>query len=508
MSRGLVTCAGCAAVVVAVAAAPARAQVEGQEPGAEEEARASARRPSPEPDSEASSGEADDATRLEALEQALRRERARRRDLEQRIAELARSSEEGREEREALRRELALALAREREARRELENRLEEAETFRAQAAHEHTYLTQRLKVVEEAYPSTEVADADDRIVMGGAVWLNYAFREFSDGDREKGGELNFDLFRITVDGTLGGLLLSAQYRYYPFMHAVHHAWAGVSPAKDWQVRFGVTQVPFGILPFASHSYWFGLPYYLGLEDDYDVGVRAIYDHDPWNLQLAAFKNPEFSLGSDLNRYSFDVVAPEGDPRGDEEANQVNARATYTAKLGGAAVELGASAQAGRLYDATTDDVGTRWAAAAHANAFVGPWNAQLEVVRFGAEAAGADDGLLTLGAFGAQRSVAAEGLLVVANLARSMEVDLGPVKTVTCYDDWSAVFKQRGAFDDSWLNTLGCSVQAGPTYTFVDVIVGRNATFLNDGAMMSGLGAGGSGEPELRVNVNWEYFF
>jgi hypothetical protein len=38
-------------------------------------------------------------------------------------------------------------------------------------------------------------------------------------------------------------------------------------------MKLGVSQVPFVIPGFASHYWWFQIPYYLGLEDDYEMGL-------------------------------------------------------------------------------------------------------------------------------------------------------------------------------------------------------------------------------------------
>ena len=53
-------------------------------------------------------------------------------------------------------------------------------------------------------------------------------------------------------------------------------------------MQVGVHQVPFGILPWASHNFYFQLPYYLGLEDDYDLGVKHILKQGEWTSSLGS----------------------------------------------------------------------------------------------------------------------------------------------------------------------------------------------------------------------------
>ena len=73
------------------------------------------------------------------------------------------------------------------------------------------------------------------------------------------------------TDGTHGeNLIFSGQYRLYGYTRTIHHAWFGYRWDDGNQVELGVTQVPFGLLPFATHSFWFGLGYYVGVEDDYE----------------------------------------------------------------------------------------------------------------------------------------------------------------------------------------------------------------------------------------------
>ncbi len=394
----------------------------------------------------------------------------------------------------------------------QLEQRVTSLEHSRSQEQRERAWLTQRVKSIEEHYPTQRVEAPPEEVEIGGALWLNYAYRRFDRGDRRTGGDFGFDLFRVSVDGSLQGILISLQYRFYAYMHAIHHGWLGYAPDDAWQVRVGVTQAPFGLLPYASHSYWFGIPYYLGMEDDYDTGVRVVYDAEPWNLQAAFFKNAEWAIPSKLDRYSFDVVAAEIDGRPIEEQNQGVARAAWQASFGKrSSLELGVSGRAGQLYGTVDDERGHHWAVAGHVNAFFGSWNLQLEGIRYEFAPAGAPGGssrFVTLGAFAAAREVARRGTVVVANLAHTFDMNLGFLRRITCYDDYSVLLKRPASLATSWLNTSGCLVEAGPTYNYLDFIVSRNSTFMNDSVAESGLGPGAGGEIEYRGNVNVEYYF
>lgn len=363
-----------------------------------------------------------------------------------------------------------------------------------------------------------------DTLKIGGALWLNYAYENWNQSNRDRGGDATFDLFRLSVDGEKGNLGISAQYRWYSYMNVIHHGYVYYDFAPEWQGQVGITQVPFGILPYASHSYWFGLPYYFGLEDDYDLGVKLIWDNDPFNIQLAYFKNDEYGNGSRLARYSYDVVSPSSRcttglrpgaigynvSQCNEENNQLNVRFAYLLHhTKDWKTELGLSSEYGQLYNQFSRAKGDHWAAAAHVNSFYGPWNFQLEGGRYELSPknpAGFNRGYTTMGAFLSAEDVANKANFLVVNIARNFNVSWGPITKLTCYNDYSHLFKDNPSYEDSQLNTTGCAVTAGPTYTYVDFILGKNATFLDDPG--TGLGPGATNKWELRFNINFEYYF
>ena len=377
--------------------------------------------------------------------------------------------------------------------------------------------------VAQEEAPAEE--ETGDSLKIGGALWLNYAYLDWNQTNKDKGGDFAFDLFRLSVDGKKGDLGISAQYRWYSYQDVIHHGYFFYDFLPKWQGQLGITQVPFGILPYASHSYWFGMPYYFGLEDDYDIGLKLVYDDDPFNIQLAYFKSDEYGTGARLARYSYDVVRPSNrctsglyptDPGYDvsqcnEENNQLNGRFAYIIDHGNDwTTELGLSGEYGQLYNHYTRAKGTHWAAAAHLNGYYGPWNLQLEFGRYELNPnnpLGFDRKFTTLGAFESPEDVANKSSFLVANIARDFAVSWGPISKLTCYNDYSHMFKDESGFEDSQLNTTGCAVTAGPTYTYIDFILGKNATFLND-PLGTGLAAGATNQWEPRFNINFEYYF
>ncbi|MEX0914275.1 MAG: porin, partial [Wenzhouxiangellaceae bacterium] len=147
--------------------------------------------------------------------------------------------------------------------------------------------------VVLDQRVSNLEAVADDWLgafKFGGAVRLNYSWRDFDEQDKDRFGDFELELFRINADGEIGDVRLSAEWRRYNDFQAIHHAWVGYEFNDQIEARVGISQVPFGILPFASHSFWFGGTYYLGLEDDYDTGVQFVHEpNDDWTFHYAFY---------------------------------------------------------------------------------------------------------------------------------------------------------------------------------------------------------------------------
>ncbi|MGM0428506.1 MAG: hypothetical protein ACQEQ7_14880 [Thermodesulfobacteriota bacterium] len=380
--------------------------------------------------------------------------------------------------------------------------------------------LEEKLAEAQEAQARAEAVEKkeavqEEGLKLGGALRFTYAYRDFKKDSRDKGGDLEFDIFRLNLDGAFKDILISAEYRWYSYMNVIHHGWVGYDFTGAWQGQLGVTEVPFGILPYASHNWWFGVPYYVGLEDDYDLGFKMIYDQRPWNLQWAFFKNGEWGDPSNLDRYSFDVVEALGQTN--EETNQINGRLAYTWDRSGlGSTELGLSGQLGQLYNRTTGSMGTHWAAAAHLNGFYGPWNLMLECARYSfspKNPPGMDDRTVIMGAFGTAFPVAADGTLVVANLSYDFPLTLGPINKLTFYNDYSILLKDEDDFHNTQINTLGCLISAPPIYTYVDLVMGKNAPFLGVPTDIHSTPHGlGPGDPdadwETRFNINIGYYF
>jgi hypothetical protein len=393
------------------------------------------------------------------------------------------------------------------------------ATTAQGQDAEERGETQDELieRKIEEVLEAREA----EGITVGGAVRFQYSYEDYDDDNTDRGGDLDFDTFRINFDGTVKDIILSAELRYYQYMQVIHHAWIGYDFTDTWQGQAGITRVPFGNLPYNSHNFFFSSNYYLGLEDDYDAGLNANYQSGPWDLQLAFYLNDEQGgidgfVDNRSDRYSYDVVGQRPEAEGTfadptqelAENNTFNGRLAYTFGEGASNnTEIGVSGMYGELNDGS-DNVGTQQAYALHLNGYYGRWNVQLQATKFEYDL---DSGLekMAVGAYSFYDTIPAEATTYTANVAYILPVSAGPISSLTFYNDYSIVTDKSGVdpntledLDDTVMNVTGMALAAGSLYTYFDFIIGENQPFIG-----GSMGANGD-ETNKRFNINVGYYF
>ncbi|MCW0481214.1 hypothetical protein [Gaoshiqia sediminis] len=373
----------------------------------------------------------------------------------------------------------------------------------------------------------------DDYLKIGGAVRFNIIQTWYESEPSQLNTAMTWDTWRLNIDARKSGIDLSFEYRFYPTFgtHFIHHGYMGYGFSDKLYMSLGVSQVPFGIQPFASHSWWFQGPYYVGLEDDYDMGIKFDYQAtDKLKLSFAYFRQAEpegpFAGGnvtfgnSGPGRYSYDIIPGSGghylpstgtietvdaDIR---ELDHFNFRAAYQLKPG---IEVGASAQLGSIYNSSLNKSKAATAFAAHIDATEGRWNFKGEFVSYNYQAldnSGLKLDLVQMGAYGSAYDVAAKANMYVAGLAYSIPVDFGPVTSLQAYLDYTLIDKLQDAFADTHHLIPGCMIAAGNIYMYVDYAMGKNQPWLTD-TFGKGLGMGDpKADWNKRLNINIGYYF
>lgn len=375
------------------------------------------------------------------------------------------------------------------------------------------------------------VAYADDASVSG-AIRYNATYQTWDNAQAQQDrlGDLKLDVFRLGFDTTHGDLSASVQYRWYAGAYGsfLHHATIGYRASDDWQWLLGMSQVPFGIQPYSSHSWFFNTGFYVGLEDDHDVGVQAIWTPGVMDIKMAMYKNAESAgFGSTIAsaRYAYDVVptttaelgyAGLTTDRFNQETNQANLRVAVPVTFSsGAIIELGVSGQAGQIHNGQTGDFGWHAAGGPHIDANFGAINAQV----YGyykhydlANPEGVDNSFVVMGAFNAPYMVAATTLVTGANIAKKWTLSGQSVDSVTVYFDYSNVIKLSDPTDEQWDDTHsyipGVSVGAGPLFCYLDAAMSKHHPWISDDYGNGLAQATGSDDLQMRLNLNMGYYF
>lgn len=354
----------------------------------------------------------------------------------------------------------------------------------------------------------SSVQAQEDGMNIGGSVRVNYAYRDYDDKNKDKVGDISFDTATLVFNGKQGKWGLKAEYRFTKATNFIKYGYGTYEVNPDWQLQFGINKVPFGNPGFISNSWWFGLPYYLGFEDDHDIGIKAVYEKNGWHTDLAFYKNAEYGA-SEIKRYATDLYTGtiNGVEYNNEETNQLNLRQTYTMEHAGGSTTFGASVEAGQIYNKKTENNGDRYAFAAHMETRYNDWKLQLQAMTYEFDAPDAQDpNRIGVSVVNWQYPIASKGQVYSVNLAKTFKTGFGSVK---CYNDFGMMTPDvaDASFDDSYQNVTGCAISAGPTYTMIDFIMGKNMTFSTKSNDHVGLPEIGD-DWDKRFNINFGYYF
>lgn len=362
------------------------------------------------------------------------------------------------------------------------------------------------------------------KIDVGGALRFNYNLSSWKDGQKSRGGDFGYDVFRVNAKAQYKGVKLNAEYRLYSTGFGggmLKQGWLAYDFNEKNGIQIGLTQVPFGITQYNSHNWFFNLGYYVGLEDDHDMGIKYMYNSDNWEFRFAFFKNAEelrFGSSSDISdsRYSYDVSSIDIDGDGDldirnKEVNQFNGKFNY--KFGNDHVKskLGISAQYGGLYNLDTDKTGNHYALAGHYELNAGKLNvkAQVATYKYNSEnPVGQPDNVVAMGAYGYPYLTAAEANMYTLAVSYSVPVSWGPISNLNFYNDFGMLDKAESGFEDTFMNITGVLVTAGQVYTYIDLAAGKDQPWLGPN-WTNGLAEGDpDAEWHTRFNINIGYYF
>ena len=368
------------------------------------------------------------------------------------------------------------------------------------------------LLILAGIAPNTTAAQKNPEVSIGGALRFNYNLSSWKPEQKNRGGDFGYDMFRINANAAYKGIYLNAEYRFYSEAFGggmLKQGWIGYRFSEKDELQLGLTQVPFGIQQYNSNNWFFNLSYYVGLEDDHDMGIKYIHLGEKIEYHLAFFKNAEelrFGNDSEISpsRYSYDVAGR------NKEINQFNGKFVY--KFGGNVLQrIGVSGQYGSLYNLDTEENGDHYGLALHYEATYEKWNLKAEAMNIAhnpENAAGNSEEVILMAAYGAPYEIAADFNMFTLTLARNVPVNWGPVSALQFYNDFGYMQKKEDDFENSVMNVTGVLITAGNVFTYIDYAAGLNHSWLG-GNYIDDFSRGTPGAKwEARFNINIGYYF
>lgn len=358
---------------------------------------------------------------------------------------------------------------------------------------------------------SITLVQAQDKpqVKIGGALRYNFNYSSWKDQQQTKFG---YDMLAFSPQVSYQGVKLNVEYRLYAEEYGagfLRYGYVGYNFNEQNEIHIGLTQVPLGIQKYNSHSYYLGMGYYLGIEDDYDMGVKFLHSSDNFDYQLAYFVNSEevlfgSSTESTPRRYSYDVAGR------NKEVNQINLKAVY--KYGEIYKhQVGASIMYGGLYNLDTEKTGDHSAFAIHYELDYNKFNLKSQILTYNKNPKNKDgesEDRVSLAAYNLYYDAAAKATLYTIGIGYSIPVKWKPISDIQIYNDFAYLDKDVNTFEESISNTTGIMVHAGGIYAYIEYINAKNQPWFGP----EWTNAFSTGDPNTnwhqRFNINIGYYF
>ncbi|MDF0604940.1 hypothetical protein HZU77_004630 [Neisseriaceae bacterium TC5R-5] len=380
----------------------------------------------------------------------------------------------------------------------------------------------------EQAVPQQAATDiaSDGKWHFGGAIRLRYD-QVYS--PQPATSRLGIDTIRADVDYNSSTWFGAAQYRFYGHFYPYHYtddfgrinfpafAWAGYKISPESSIIGGINQIPFGLLPYVSSTFYQTLANPAGLEDVHNLGLKYEYKKDNLDVHLAFYPRDGGNwtgTSKDANRYSVNVVNADNymgnSGTNNQERNQWVARLAYAfGDTKDNRTELGISTLYSTLENQDTHQNGTRRAHSIHYSGqydkvgVLAQWTRQDMSPR---NPVSTGNDVVTFGAFDGSYNVAAKGNFYSAELNYAIPWANSWIKDIKPYLNYSAYHKDKSGFKTSQRILAGVQFANGPIYSYIELRRGRNDPFTGD--YTTGLAEGGSDQWKKTLYINIGYYF
>lgn len=370
--------------------------------------------------------------------------------------------------------------------------------------------LTLLMQAQEDS--SSTVSNKKIKVDIGGVLRLNYNLSSWKPNQVKRGGDFGFEVFRINVDAVHKQWELHLDQRFYSAAFGglfLKYGWLQYNLNPKSHLKLGLIPTYFGIQQFNSHSWFFQLPFYLGFEDDHDMGLSYNFENEKFKMDIAFHKNAEkltFSDNAPISdaRYTYDFSGR------NQEINQLNLRSNY--KFGTTAQhQVGGSLQYGGIWNIDTRSVGSQFAFGLQYELDVKGFNLKAQYINYDnrpENAAGESRDLIEMTAYGAPYNTAAKASIYSIGIAYTFTMKKGALKSIQVYNDYSYMDKSVSTWEDTQMNILGALFDLNPVYVYTDIGMGKHQPWLGP----QWTDALASGDPEnsweYRFNINFGYYF
>ena len=367
--------------------------------------------------------------------------------------------------------------------------------------------------------------DADGGWTFGGAIRGRYDYRSYVDPTVSR---FSFDVFRLKAGYDSSTVFGSVQYRFYggayPYDYTSQFgrinfpewAYVGYKVSPEHTITGGLNQVPFGLLPYASSTFYETLGNLMGIEDVHNLGIKYQYKSGPVDLQLGFYPTDGGNWAGtsrDGNRYTYNIVDADSYVVGgsnNEEKNLWVARGAYTfTHSEESSSEVGLSMMHSTIENHDTNEDGDRDAYALHYLGKFGRLGVMAEYARQDMDPknpAAVGNKTVTFGGFDGSFNVASKGDLYSVDLSYATDWKWRFISDVKPYVNYSIFVKDEDGFKDSERLLAGVQFSAGPLYIYTEYRLGKNDPFTGD--YTQGAAAGGDDQWKRSLYMNIGYYF
>lgn len=304
---------------------------------------------------------------------------------------------------------------------------------------------------------------------------MNMDYRDWVSTDKTR---IEFESLKFTGNAALdSGDAINFDVRHYDnvIINVVRYAEYQWNIDQQSHLKLGITRVPFGIQNFLSDSFWFSINYYLGLEDDYDLGGVYSQHIGAHQFKLGYFLTDEIANSGSFKRFSFDVASV-GEFRYKEDG-QINFHYQYAPVVSGKqAGTVGVSLQWGEIHNNANGDSDTHYAWSLFYRHPYGNWQTTAQISQYRYDVAGQQN--IQFSAFDSPYPVIKKANSYVLNQSYRVTEPPALIDSILAYTEIGVVHSEEQGARNSVQWVTGANFTSGNFVFYLDYIYGKNMWF------------------------------